>query len=99
MTSFLLAFTGAFLSSAVLELTKRWHMKFSSDYLNGAQKIRGPATPRADGLAMAPGRMGTPGSEAQTLALLGPVLWTMQAPHGAAKPSRLPSQSPGNAKA
>jgi UDP-N-acetylmuramyl pentapeptide phosphotransferase/UDP-N-acetylglucosamine-1-phosphate transferase len=74
----LLAFFTAFLvataASAFLVWSKRWHMRFSADHFEGAQKFHARATPRIGGLAIAFGLGAAFLTGEAPAAVLGPLL-------------------------
>jgi len=74
LTTFFLAFVAAAAVSLALVLTKRWHMSFTSDHFNGAQKFHAQATPRVGGIAIAAGLLAALFSETVALSVVGPLL-------------------------
>lgn len=82
MLIFVTAFLVAATASALLVFTKRWHMRFSADHFEGAQKFHAKATPRIGGLAIALGLAAAWVTGEAPTAVLGPLLLAGALPFG-----------------
>lgn len=74
MTAFLTAFFAAVATSALIVMTKSWHMNFSADHFEGAQKFHATATPRIGGVAIAIGLIAAFLTQEAPASVMGPLL-------------------------
>lgn len=72
----------AALVSALLVVTKAWHMRFTSDHFEGAQKFHAKATPRVGGVGIALGLLGALAAGEITLSVAAPLLLAAALPFG-----------------